>query len=132
MTLAEELPSIWPRRPAARAETTRKAVGRPLSEDEVADYVSPWKDPAKVRSWMAMAAAADARYTMDLVPALKEAAIPTRLVWGREDEFQKVTFARRYTAQIPASDLREVPGKHIPTEDSPEQVTEAILDHLAA
>lgn len=31
---------------AARAETTRKAVGRTLSEDEVADYVSPWKDPA--------------------------------------------------------------------------------------
>ncbi|WP_231941289.1 alpha/beta fold hydrolase [Arthrobacter sp. U41] len=116
----------------ARAETTRKAVARPLSDDEVADYVSPWKDPTRVRSWMAMAAAADARYTMDLVPALREAAVPTRLVWGREDEFQKITFARRYSAEIPASDLVEVPGKHIPTEDSPEQVAEAILDHLAA
>lgn len=31
---------------AAHAETTRKAVGRTLSEDEVADYVSPRKDPA--------------------------------------------------------------------------------------
>lgn len=47
---------------AARAETTRKAVARPLSEEEVADYVSPLKDPVRVRSWMAMAAAVDARY----------------------------------------------------------------------
>lgn len=40
---------------AARAETTRKAVARELSDDEVADYVSPWKEPTRVRSWMAMA-----------------------------------------------------------------------------
>lgn len=116
---------------AARAETTRKAVSRELSDDEVADYVSPWNDPARVRSWMAMAAAADARYTLELVPALIAAAVPTRLVWGRDDAFQKVSFARRYAAEVPASDLIEVPGKHIPTEDSPEQVAAAILEHLA-
>jgi len=116
---------------AARAETTRTAVTRELSDDEVADYVSPWKDPARVRSWMAMAAAADARYTLELVPALKAAAVPTRLVWGRDDEFQKINFARRYATEIPASDLVEVPGKHIPTEDSPGQVAAAILEHLA-
>ncbi|HEY1154717.1 MAG TPA: alpha/beta fold hydrolase [Arthrobacter sp.] len=116
---------------AARAETTRTAVSRELSDDEVADYVSPWKDPARVRSWMAMAAAADARYTQELVPALKAAAVPTRLVWGRDDEFQKISFARRYATEIPASDLVEVPGKHIPTEDNPGQVAAAVLEHLA-
>ncbi|GGI02275.1 alpha/beta fold hydrolase [Arthrobacter liuii] len=116
---------------AARADTTRRAVARSLDEDEVADYISPWKDPARVRSWMAMAAAADAKYTLDLIPALVKAAVPMRLVWGSGDDFQKVAFARRYTADIPATDLVEVPGKHIPTEDSPDQVTAAILDHLA-
>ncbi|MDQ6753683.1 MAG: alpha/beta hydrolase [Actinomycetota bacterium] len=76
-----------------------------------------------------MAAAADARYTMDLVPALRAAAhIPTRLVWGTDDDFQKVSFARRYVAEIPASDLVEVNGKHIPTEDSPDTVAHAILE----
>ncbi len=85
----------------------------------------PWPEETEVRYGCSTG-------TMDVVPALIEAAVPTRLVWGREDEFQKITFARRYTAQIPASDLVEVPGKHIPTEDSPEQVAEAILDHLAA
>ncbi|NUS36581.1 MAG: alpha/beta hydrolase, partial [Pseudarthrobacter sp.] len=45
-----------------------------MDEDEVAGYVAPWKDPARVRSWMAMAAAADAKYDLDLVPALVKAA----------------------------------------------------------
>lgn len=77
-----------------------------------------------------MAAAADARHTLELVPALTDAAVPTRLVWGRDDEFQKLDFARRYVATIPHSDLVEIPGKHIPTEDSPREVADAILGHL--
>lgn len=113
-----------------RREATRRAVVRELTDEELADYLSPWQSPARSRSWMAMAAAADNMHTLELVPALKEAAVSTRLVWGRDDEFQKIEFARRYVSEIPASDLLEVAGKHIPTEDSPEGVTDAILEHL--
>lgn len=113
-----------------RRTSTRRAIARDLSDDELADYLSPWKTPARSRSWIAMAAAADDSYTLDLIPALKEAAIPTRLVWGRDDEFQKIEFARRYVNEIPGSDLIEVAGKHIPTEDSPQEVTDAIVEHL--
>lgn len=115
----------------ARAVSTQRAVKRTLSEEELANYLSPWDDPARHRSWMAMAAAADSRYTLDLVPLLHEARIPTRLVWGSEDEFQKISFAHRYINEIPGSDLVEVNGKHIPTEDSPAAVTQSILDHLS-
>lgn len=115
----------------ARATSTRGSVARELSEEELADYLSPWHDPARVRSWTAMAAAADPKYTLELVPALQEAALPTRLVWGRDDDFQKIGFARRYVEQIPGSDLVEVEGKHIPTEDSPDAVAAAIITHLS-
>ncbi|BAS11168.1 alpha/Beta hydrolase [Arthrobacter sp. Hiyo4] len=103
---------------------------RTLTPEELNDYLSPWTEPARHRSWMAMAAAADARYTLDLVPLLQEARIPTRLVWGREDDFQKISFAHRYVREIQGSDLVEVNGKHIPTEDSPAAVSQAILDHV--
>ena len=116
---------------AARRKSTQACALRTFTEDELEDYLSPWQSPARARSWMAMAAAADARYTLDLVPALKEAAIPTRLVWGRDDDFQKIEFARRYVKEIPNADLVEVDGKHIPTEDSPDAVADAMLDHLA-
>ena len=115
----------------ARETSTRGSVQRTLSDAELADYLSPWHEPARVRSWTAMAAAADARYTLDLVPALKKAAIPARLVWGRDDDFQKIHYARRYEAEVPGADLVEVDGKHIPTEDSPHEVAHAILEHLA-
>ena len=115
----------------ARRGATRKAVARQLSDAEVEDYVSPWHDQARARSWTAMAAAADARYTQDLVPALVEAAVPTRLVWGRDDVFQKIEYARRYVQTVPGSDLVEVAGLHIPTEDSAADVAQAVLEHLA-
>ena len=95
----------------ARAGSTRRAIKRTLSDEELTDYLSPWTEPARHRSWMAMAAA-DPRYTLDLVPLLQEARIPTRLVWGSEDDFQKVSFAHRYVNEIPGSDLVEVDGTH--------------------
>lgn len=113
-----------------RSKATRLAVARELSDEELADYLSPWQNPARFRSWMAMAAAADAKYTLELIQALKAAAVPTRLIWGRDDEFQKISYARRYVNEIPGSDLVEVHGKHIPTEDSPKEVAAAVLEHL--
>ena len=115
---------------AAREASTRGSVARELGEEELAEYLAPWRDPARVRSWTALAAAADPRYTLELVPALQEAALPTRLVWGRDDDFQRIGFARRYVENIPGADLVEVDGKHIPTEDSPAAVAAAILEHL--
>jgi len=116
---------------AARRKSTQACALRTFSDEEMADYLSPWQSPARSRSWMAMAAAADPRYTLDLVPALTEAAVPTRLVWGRNDDFQKIEFARRYVKEIPNADLVEVDGKHIPIEDSADAVAKAILEHLA-
>jgi len=115
----------------ARRRATRNAVARQLSDAEVEDYVSPWHEAARARSWTAVAAAADARYTQALVPALVKAAVPTRLVWGRDDVFQKIEYAKRYEQTVPGSDLVEVAGLHIPTEDSPADIARAVLEHLA-
>lgn len=115
-----------------RREAMGKAVERDLSTEELEDYVSPWQQETRVRSWMAMAAAADPAFTLDLVPDLVRLSVPTRLVWGRDDAFQKVEYAHRYVSEVPSSDLVEVPGRHIPTEDAPDLVATALLDHFTA
>lgn len=115
---------------AARTKTMQLAVERHLTTEEIDDYVLPWRSPARTRSWMAMAAAADSRCTLELLPALKAAAVPTRLIWGRDDDFQKVSFARRFVTVVPTSDLIEVAGRHIPMEDSPQGTAAAMLEHL--
>lgn len=61
---------------ATRTKTMQPTVERPLSAEEIEDYVFPWQSPDRARSWMAMAGAADPRYTLDLLPALKRQPCP--------------------------------------------------------
>ena len=107
----------------ARATSLGKAVARELSDEERAEYLAPWRDEDRTRSWTALAGAADARFTLDLVEALRRRALPTLLVWGEDDEFQPVAYAERYAGEMPATRLERIPGaRHIPMEDAPERV----------
>lgn len=116
---------------AARRQSLARAIARPMGEDEIADYLSPWKEPRQARSWMAMAAAADPRFTIELEDGLIRRRLPTLLVWGRDDEFQLLSFAQRYIRVVPAASLRIVEGKHIVQEDAPGEVGAALADFLA-
>lgn len=82
----------------ARAQSLGNAISRPLDDVERSAWLAPWRDEQRVRSWTAMAGAADARYTLDLIPRLRERALPTLLIWGEDDAFQPVRFAERYAA----------------------------------
>src|SRR5262245_48141684 len=61
---------------AARRQAVTSALGDAATEQLVDDYVDPWTDPRVRRSWLAMAGAADSRYTLDLVPTLKLSTTP--------------------------------------------------------
>lgn len=115
-----------------RRQALRKATARELSEAEQEDYLSPWYTEDGTRSWTAMARAADACYTEELVEPLKEMGLPTLLRWGDEDEFQPIDYARRFDSEIPRTRLVAVPGaRHIPMEGDPEQVGIALCDFFA-
>ena len=106
----------------ARRGSLRKAVARQLSEPEEEEYLSPWRTEESTRSWTAMAAA-DARYTQDLVEPLRELGLPTLLLWGEEDGFQPVGYAERFEREMPNARLVALPAaRHIPMEDDPERV----------
>lgn len=62
-----------------------------------------------------MAAAADSRYTLELVDKLIERSLRTLLVWGAEDEFQSIAFGERYAHEISNVQLVPIDGaRHIP------------------
>jgi pimeloyl-ACP methyl ester carboxylesterase len=117
---------------AARRTAITAALGRPARSDELADYLSPWHELRVARSWMALAGAADPRYTLELVEDLTRAAVPTLLLWGEEDTFQRVAFAERYATEIPGATLQRIPGSgHIPMESAPEQAAAALAGWFA-
>ncbi|CAB3760064.1 alpha/beta fold hydrolase [Paraburkholderia solisilvae] len=113
---------------AARRTSVIAALARPASEQEIAEYLEPWTDPRVARSWLALARAADARYTLELVPALRASAVPKLLVWGEDDAFQKVEYAERFVREIPHTTLvRIAAAGHIPTENNPQAVAHALI-----
>ena len=59
------------------------------------------RTPWVTRSWLALAGAADHRYTMEMLPALLQSKTPKLLVWGEGDGFQTVDYAERYERQNP-------------------------------
>lgn len=112
---------------AARRQALTVALARPATDDELADYLAPWADPRMARSWMALAGAADGRYTGELVDPLRDSQTPKLLVWGEDDEFQPVSYAERFAAEMPRSRLVRIPDAgHIPMENDPVMVADAL------
>ena len=112
---------------AARRISVTKALGRPASEAEIAEYLDPWREPRVARSWLALAGAADNRYTMELMPAMRDSRIPKLLVWGEDDEFQTVDHAERFAREMPETTLVRIKSAgHIPMENDPEGVAGAL------
>lgn len=112
---------------ASRRRALTAAIARPATGDELADYLAPWADPRVARSWMALAGAADSRYTGELVDALRGSQTPKLLVWGEQDAFQPVGYAERFAAEMPRSRLVRVPDAgHIPMENDPVMVADAL------
>jgi pimeloyl-ACP methyl ester carboxylesterase len=105
----------------------RKALARELTAAEEEEYLSPRRTEGATRSWTAMAAAADARYTTELVGTLRKLGLPTLLLWGEADEFRSASYAERFEREMPNARLLALPGaRHIPMEDEPERVAEEL------
>lgn len=118
---------------AARQLALAKAITRPLSQQEMEEYVSPWLERRVARSWMALAGAADSRYTLELMDALRHTVVPTLLIWGEDDQFQPITYAQRLSQELPNAKLVRIPAAgHIPMEIEPQTVTDAVINFLSS
>jgi pimeloyl-ACP methyl ester carboxylesterase len=113
---------------AARRTAVTKALARPATEAELEDYLSPWTELRVARSWMALAGAADSRYTLELLDALRADRHPKLLVWGADDTFQPLRFAERFAAEVPRTRLEPIASVgHIPMENDPDAVAAAFV-----
>lgn len=118
---------------AARRWAVTSALAGAATEQLIADYLEPWTDPRVRRSWLALAGAADSRYTLDLVPALQRSMTPKLLIWGEDDGFEKVEYAERFALEMPQTTLIRLPeADHIPTENAPGQIARALIDFFTA
>ncbi|MEF3402253.1 alpha/beta fold hydrolase [Agromyces sp. CCNWLW203] len=116
---------------AARREAVTAALAGAATEALITEYLDPWTDARVRRSWMALAGAADNRYTRELVPALAQSTTPKLLIWGEDDGFQKLEYAERFASEIPHTTLVTIPDAgHIPMENAPGDVARALVEFL--
>ncbi|WP_433556052.1 alpha/beta fold hydrolase [Pseudonocardia xinjiangensis] len=98
----------------------------------VEEYLEPLAEERVARSWMALAGAADKRYTLELVPSLRASTTPKLLVWGEDDPFQQIHNAERFAAEVPNTTLvRVANASHIPTENDPRSVAAPLAEFFA-
>lgn len=118
---------------AARRRAVTGALAGAATEQRITDYLDPWTDSRVRRSWLAMAGAADSRYTLDLVPALQRSTTPKLLIWGEDDSFEKVEYAEKFASEIPHTTLIRIPeADHIPTENAPDRIAQALVEFFTA
>ncbi|MFB4317251.1 alpha/beta fold hydrolase [Actinomadura sp. 21ATH] len=118
---------------AARRQAVTGALAGAATEPLIEEYVDPWTDGRVRRSWTALAGAADSRYTLDLVPALRRSTAPKLLIWGEDDSHEKVEYAERFALEIPHTTLIRIPNAdHIPTENAPDRIGRALTDFFTA
>jgi pimeloyl-ACP methyl ester carboxylesterase len=117
---------------AARRQSVIKALARSASETEITEYLEPWTDPRVARSWLALAGAADNRYTVELLSGLRQSSTPKLLVWGEDDVFQTIDYAERFAAEVPSTKLVRIRSAgHIPMENDPRAVAGALAEFFA-
>jgi pimeloyl-ACP methyl ester carboxylesterase len=68
--------------------------------------------------------------TLAIADQIPNLDVPARLVWGAEDQFQKIGYGYRLAYELGASIERIEDGKHFVPEDHPEQVATAVNELL--
>jgi pimeloyl-ACP methyl ester carboxylesterase len=74
----------------------------------------------------------DSKYTEEIEGELGELGkVGVRLIWGEQDEWQPIRYARRLAKDIPGAELHTIEKTgHFAMEDSPDEVARLILEHL--
>jgi pimeloyl-ACP methyl ester carboxylesterase len=73
----------------------------------------------------------DSKYTEQISDDLGRLTMPVRILWGEQDQWQPLHYAKRLGSDIPDADLVVVPDAgHFLMEDAPERVVQEINDFL--
>ena len=103
-------------------------------ESEVLDgLLAPYRTEVGKLSLIRNAAALNTNQTTEITGRLSNIDVPTLILWGEDDTFQTINYGERLVWDIPAARLvRIADARHFVMIDQPQQVTEHLVDFLAA
>ncbi|KVV58359.1 alpha/beta hydrolase [Burkholderia territorii] len=105
------------------------AVARPLSDDALSIYCSPWLTPAGQPAFYRQIAQMRQRYIEEAEARYAPPDFPVRIVWGEDDAWIPLEQGQAVADRIAGGRLIRVPrAGHLVQEDAPEAIVAAMLD----
>ncbi|SDC42977.1 alpha/beta fold hydrolase [Streptomyces prasinopilosus] len=105
-----------------------------MTGDVLRAYLAPHRSaPGRASFFEHQVRHYDSRYTEEIGDGLGRLTMPVRILWGEEDRWQPLHYAKRLRDDIPGAELVVVPGAgHFLMEDAPGRVVREIRDFLTA
>jgi pimeloyl-ACP methyl ester carboxylesterase len=101
------------------------------SKEVMEGIVAPWTTEEGMISLIRNASSLNTNHTTEITSLLPDIKLPTLLLWGSKDRFQKLDYARRLEKDIPNAHLIEVDkARHWVMLDQPDIVYQAIKKFL--
>lgn len=99
-----------------------------LTPDFREGIIAPWASEAGKLSLLRNASALNANQTMALVDRHNTITVPTLILWGMDDPWQKAEDGKRLASEIPGAQFQAIEGaSHWVQQDTPQQFSDALL-----
>ncbi|MGH3447275.1 MAG: alpha/beta fold hydrolase [Nocardioidaceae bacterium] len=100
---------------------------RGLTQQQLATMSTPWLSAEGQAAFYRQIAQADQRFTDEIQDRYGEIAVPTKVIWGREDSWIPVDRATRLAQMIPGAELAIIDAAgHLIQYDAPVQLAVAL------
>lgn len=110
----------------------RRTTHQPMQPDVLDAYMEPWRGKDGVAAYWRAVARYDEDMAAPLRSRLPNLGVPTRLIWGQEDEWIPPEKAHELADLLPKTDIRFLPNAgHFSPEDTPEAFAAALLEFEA-
>ena len=94
--------------------------------------IAPWTSEEGKLSLLRNASALNANQTMALVDRHGDISVPTMILWGMDDPWQKSEDGRQLAQEIPGAVFKAIDGaSHWLQQDAPDKFTTALLEFFA-
>jgi pimeloyl-ACP methyl ester carboxylesterase len=106
---------------------------RLVTPERIEEYLAPMARPGTLASLRSLTASQGQGFAATFAGRIGDAAVPTLIVWGREDRWIPLEQGRRFEAAIRGSRLVVIDGcGHMPQEERPGDLLQVVEPFLSA
>ncbi len=135
LTIGKHIAHIWPAfmNPTMVRFGLKQIVyhADKISDEQVDAYSLPYRFPGGVKASLLTLEKFDNQHLIDMQPKYSKLKMPTLIIWGKYDSLLPIAHYEKFNQDFPHAEKLLINNcGHLPQEEAPEQVLNAILKFL--